>query len=69
MVLALSDREVWDALDLAGLVPVVDDALVEQAAGNVERPDRPHYPVTSGAEVDDGTRLAVPPNGRIRTVR
>ncbi|MFC7232295.1 ornithine cyclodeaminase family protein [Saliphagus sp. GCM10025308] len=62
MVLVLSEAAVEEALDLADLVDVVGDALVKQAAGDVERPDRPHFPVGSGLEGDEplGTGIAMP---------
>ncbi|WP_254768046.1 ornithine cyclodeaminase family protein [Salinilacihabitans rarus] len=62
MVLVLSEDEVGEALDLAGLVDVVGDALVKQAAGDVERPDRPHFAVGAGLDGDDplGTGIAMP---------
>lgn len=62
MVLVLSEAAVERTLDLAALVDVVGDALVAQAAGDVERPDRPHFPVGEG--LDDGsptgTGIAMP---------
>jgi len=62
MVLVLSAEEVDRNLDLAGLVDVVDDALVKQAAGEVERPRRPHFPVGAGLDGDEpaGTGIAMP---------
>jgi alanine dehydrogenase len=62
MVLVLSEEEVRDCLDLAGLVDVVGDALEKQAAGDVERPDRPHFPVGAGFDGGDptGTGIAMP---------
>ena len=62
MVRALSEAEVHDILDLSALVPVVGEALEKQAAGAVERPERPHYPVGAGLEGADplGTGIAMP---------
>jgi alanine dehydrogenase len=62
MVLVLSEAEVRECLDLAGLVDVVGDALEKQAAGDVERPDRPHFPVGAGLDGDEptGTGIAMP---------
>lgn len=62
MVLVLSAEEVDRSLDLAGLVDVVDDALLKQAAGEVERPHRPHFPVGAGLDGDEpvGTGIAMP---------
>ncbi|WP_066417117.1 ornithine cyclodeaminase family protein [Halorubrum aethiopicum] len=62
MVLVLSAEEVERSLDLAELVDVVDDALVKQAAGEVERPHRPHFPVGAGLDGDEpaGTGIAMP---------
>ena len=50
MVLVLSAEEVDRRLDLAALVDVVEEALVKQAAGAVERPHRPHFPVGEGID-------------------
>jgi alanine dehydrogenase len=62
MVLVLSAEEVERSLDLAELVDVVDDALIKQAAGEVERPHRPHFPVGAGLDGDEpaGTGIAMP---------
>jgi alanine dehydrogenase len=62
MVLVLSEAEVERSLDLAALVDVVGDALIKQAAGAVERPDRPHFPVGAGLDGDEptGTGIAMP---------
>lgn len=62
MVLVLSEADVRDLLDLAGLVDVVGDALVKQARGAVERPERPHFPVGTGLDGDEptGSGIAMP---------
>ena len=62
MVLVLSAEDVGDLLDLESLALVVERALVKQGAGEVERPDRPHYPVGAGLDSPDalGTGLAMP---------
>jgi len=62
MVLVLSAEAVDRHLDLTELVDVVDDALVKQAAGEVERPHRPHFPVGAGLDGDEplGTGIAMP---------
>lgn len=62
MVLVLSEEEVRTHLDLPSLVDVVGDALGKQAAGEVERPDRPHFPVGTGLEGDEptGTGITMP---------
>ncbi|AGB15020.1 putative ornithine cyclodeaminase, mu-crystallin [Halovivax ruber XH-70] len=62
MVLVLTEAEVESCLDLSTLVDVVGDALGKQAAGEVERPDRPHFPVGTGLAGDDptGTAIAMP---------
>ena len=59
MVLVLSEETVRTHLDLPGLVDVVGDALAKQAAGEVERPDRPHFPVGTGLEGDKPTGTAI----------
>ncbi|WP_129117043.1 ornithine cyclodeaminase family protein [Halegenticoccus tardaugens] len=58
----LSDSEIDDLLDLGALLPVVESAFVKQGRGEVERPDRPHFPVGAGIEGDEplGTGLVMP---------
>ncbi|MFD1514060.1 ornithine cyclodeaminase family protein [Halomarina rubra] len=62
MVLTLSDEDVDAVLDLPSVADAVERALVEQTAGNVERPHRPHYPIGEGIESEEalGTGLAMP---------
>ncbi|SDY07873.1 ornithine cyclodeaminase family protein [Halopenitus persicus] len=56
----LSDDDVASVLDLEALLEVVDEAFRKQGRGEVERPDRPHFPVGTGLTVpapegsDDG---------------
>ena len=61
-MLVCSEAEVRETLDLSALVPVVKGALVRQARGEVERPERPHFPV--GQDPDDtdplGTGIVMP---------
>lgn len=62
MVLVLSEADVGEVLDLPALVPVVEEALIAQAAGQVERPDRPHFPVGAGLDGPEpaGTGIVMP---------
>ncbi|WP_115862556.1 ornithine cyclodeaminase family protein [Halorussus litoreus] len=67
MVRVLSDDAVADCLDLADLLAVVREAFVKQGRGEVERPDRPHFPVGAGldgtgnsADGPHGTGLVMP---------
>ncbi|UPW02112.1 ornithine cyclodeaminase family protein [Halorussus gelatinilyticus] len=64
MVRVLSDGDVADCLDLADLLQVVRDAFRKQGRGDVERPDRPHFPVGAGLAGDGsapaGTGLVMP---------
>ncbi|WP_132058058.1 ornithine cyclodeaminase family protein [Halorussus amylolyticus] len=62
MVRILSDGEVADCLSLDDLLPVVRDAFVKQGRGEVERPERPHFPVGAGFGSSDpkGTGLVMP---------
>ena len=62
MVLVLSEEEVQHHVDLPSLVDVVGNALDKQAAGDVERPDRPHFPVGAGLDGEEptGTAIAMP---------
>lgn len=62
MVRILSDSEVADCLDLGDLLPVVREAFVKQGRGEVERPERPHFPVGTGLRGSDpeGTGLVMP---------
>ena len=61
-MLVCSEAEVREVLDLPALVPVVEAALVRQARGEVERPERPHFPVGQdlGSENPLGTGIAMP---------
>lgn len=62
MVTVLSETDVRGVLNIEELLPVVERALVRQAAGEIERPDRPHFPVGVGLGDDDslGTGLVMP---------
>ncbi|MFC7045265.1 ornithine cyclodeaminase family protein [Halobacteriaceae archaeon GCM10025711] len=65
MVRILSDRDVASVLDLAALLPVVETAFRKQGRGEVERPERPHFPVGTGLDPDRpddplGTALTMP---------
>lgn len=62
MVLVLPEQTIRDHLDLAELVDVVETALIKQAAGAVDRPERPHYSVGAGLDGPDplGTGIAMP---------
>ncbi|ELY36655.1 ornithine cyclodeaminase family protein [Natronorubrum tibetense] len=62
MVTVLTADEVESCCDVESVLPAVETALVEQAAGNVERPDRPHFPVGTGLDGDEplGTALTMP---------
>ena len=62
MVLVVSDDEIRDLLDLAGLVDVVAGALVKQTTGETVRPERPHFPVGEGLDGEEplGTGLTMP---------
>ncbi|GAA0231705.1 ornithine cyclodeaminase family protein [Haladaptatus pallidirubidus] len=61
MVRILSDDDVESVLDVNSLLPVVRDAFVKQGRGEVERPERPHFPVGAGlADGPLGTGLVMP---------
>ncbi|MFC7081604.1 ornithine cyclodeaminase family protein [Halorussus caseinilyticus] len=62
MVRILSDAQVADCLALDDLLPVVREAFLKQGRGEVERPDRPHFPVGAGLSGPDpaGTGLVMP---------
>jgi alanine dehydrogenase len=55
----LSDEDVADLLSLEDLLPVVEEAFLRQGRGEVERPERPHFPVGTGlrGEEPHGTGL------------
>jgi alanine dehydrogenase len=51
----LSDEDVASLLSLSELLPVVETAFRKQRRGEVERPERPHFPVGIGLDgVDSG---------------
>lgn len=58
----LSADDVATVLDLEALLPVVADGLIKQGRGEVERPDRPHFPIGTTQRDDDpaGTGLVMP---------
>lgn len=62
MVTVFSESDVKGLLDLASLVDTVADGLRKQAGDEVERPERPHYPVGVGldGEHPHGTGLVMP---------
>ncbi|WP_458189909.1 ornithine cyclodeaminase family protein [Haladaptatus sp. NG-WS-4] len=62
MVRILSDADVASLLDVQSLLPVVREAFVKQGRDEVERPDRPHFPVGAGLVGEDplGTGLVMP---------
>ncbi len=62
MVTILSEADVAAVFDVEMLLAPVENALIKQAAGEVERPDRPHFSVGAGLESDDplGTGLTMP---------
>ena len=62
MVRILSDDDVATLLEIDALLPVVRDAFVKQERGDVERPDRPHFPVGAGLDGDAplGAGLVMP---------
>lgn len=54
MIRILSEDELADLLDLSELLSVIEEAFLAQGRGEVERPERPHFPVGTGL----GTTLA-----------
>ncbi|WP_049972130.1 ornithine cyclodeaminase family protein [Haladaptatus cibarius] len=61
MVRILSDSDVGSVLDVESLLPIVRDAFIKQGRGEVERPERPHFPVGAGlADGPLGTGLVMP---------
>jgi alanine dehydrogenase len=58
----LSDDDVAGVLELDSLLPVVEQAFRKQGRGEVERPERPHFPVGTGLEGEEplGTGLTMP---------
>ncbi|EMA38739.1 ornithine cyclodeaminase family protein [Halobiforma nitratireducens] len=64
MVRLLSDDDIATVLDLEALLPVVADAFRKQTTGEVERPERPHYPFGAGLETDTNAGETIgEPNG------
>lgn len=61
-MLVCSEDDVAAVLEYGPLLDVVADAFRAQAAGRVERPPRPHFPVGRGRDGDEplGTGLAMP---------
>jgi alanine dehydrogenase len=59
----LSDDDVADCLDFETLLPAVADALRAQGRGDVERPERPHFPIGDGAIPPEGGDPRAKPSG------
>ena len=60
-VRVLSESDLESVLDLETLLSVVEDAFLAQGRGEVERPERPHFPVGEGIENGPlGTGLTMP---------
>ena len=57
MVRILSEDELADLLDLSELLSVIEEAFLAQGRGEVERPERPHFPVGTGLGDDPGEPL------------
>ncbi|WP_394742635.1 ornithine cyclodeaminase family protein [Natronococcus roseus] len=65
MVRVLSNSDVASVLELEELLPVLAGAFEKQYAEEVERPERPHYPIGTGLDPDaptepTGTGLCMP---------
>lgn len=65
MVRIVTDDDIASVLSLSELLPVIETAFIKQGQGQVERPDRPHFPIGQG--LDDtapdhpfGTALTMP---------
>ncbi|UIO99950.1 ornithine cyclodeaminase family protein [Halobaculum sp. CBA1158] len=57
------DNAVASLLSLDPLLPVIEEAFLKQGRGEVERPERPHFPVGEGLDGRSepaGTALAMP---------
>lgn len=61
-MLVLSDDDIAELLELDELLDVVEAAFLAQGTGDVERPERPHFPVGIGLDGSDplGTGLVMP---------
>lgn len=62
MIRVLTEADIAAVLDLDALLNEIERGLIKQARGEVERPDRLHYPIGTGLESDDptGTGLVMP---------
>ena len=65
MVRVLTSEDVASLLNIEDVLPVVEDALIAQSRGAVERPERPHYDFGVGLDPDlpnepTGTGLCMP---------
>jgi len=62
MVTVLSETEVEQVIEFEMLLPVLEEALICQARGEVERPERPHFPVGAGLDGEKplGTGIVMP---------
>jgi alanine dehydrogenase len=64
MVRVLTEEDVATVLELPDLLPVITEAIRKQDNGEVERPERPHFPVGTGLDPNPekalGTSLTMP---------
>ncbi len=59
----LSDEAVADLLEFDSLLPAVADALRAGGRGEVERPERPHFPIGEGSIPPEGGDPSSEPRG------
>jgi alanine dehydrogenase len=59
MIRRLAEDEIADLLDLESLLPIIEDALIKQDRGAVERPPRPHTHIGEGLESDNPLGMAL----------
>lgn len=57
MIRVLTEEDVATVLELPELLPVVAEAIRKQDRGEIERPERPHFPVGTGLGPDSGEAL------------
>jgi alanine dehydrogenase len=62
MVTVLSEDDIESLIQLTDIADAVENAQIKQDAGDVERPERPHYPIGEGLVEDNstGTGLVMP---------
>jgi alanine dehydrogenase len=59
MIRRLTEEDIAELLELETLIPIIEDALIKQDSGQVERPPRPHTHIGEGLDGDEPLGMAL----------